>query len=92
MCQHHTRTSVTTITAAAAALATRLGASSAFGAEYEMVIAHLLPEDLKGNEIAPGMAHFESLVQARTNGDIDVKVFAAGAGDHPRRHTVRRHG
>ena len=63
----------------AAALALALGSAGAQAASYEMVIAHLLPEDLTDNEIAPAMAHFESLVEARTNGDIDVQVFAAGA-------------
>jgi tripartite ATP-independent transporter DctP family solute receptor len=63
----------------AAALAFGLGIGAAQAQTYEMVIAHLLPEDLRGNEIAPAMAHFESLVEARTGGDIDVQVFGAGA-------------
>ena len=63
----------------AAALAAALGSGGAQAASYEMVIAHLLPEDLTGNEIAPAMAHFESLVEARTEGDVDVQVFGAGA-------------
>jgi len=65
-------------TLSAAALLT-LGTGFAHAQTYEMVISHLLPEDLTDNEIAPAMAHFESLVEARTGGDIDVQVFGAGA-------------
>jgi TRAP-type transport system periplasmic protein len=46
---------------------------------YTMVIAHLLPEDLSDNEVAPAMAHFKSLVEARTGGDLEVQPFGAGA-------------
>ena len=66
-------------TAAAFALLGPALPGTADAATYEMVIAHLLPEDLTDNEIAPAMAHFESLVEARTNGDIDVQVFGGGA-------------
>jgi TRAP-type transport system periplasmic protein len=62
---------------ALAAFGMGIGAASA--QTYTMVIAHLLPEDLNDNEIAPAMAHFETLVEARTNGDIDVQAFGAGA-------------
>lgn len=65
-------------TIGAAALVT-LGTGFAQAQTYEMVISHLLPEELTDNEIAPAMAHFESLVEARTAGDIDVQVFGAGA-------------
>ena len=69
------------------AVALGIGALAAFGIgigpagaqSHTMVIAHLLPEDLNDNEIAPAMAHFETLVEARTNGDIDVQTFGAGA-------------
>jgi tripartite ATP-independent transporter DctP family solute receptor len=61
------------------ALGVGFGAAPANAQSYTMVIAHLLPEDLMGNEIAPAMAHFESLVEARTNGDIDVQPFGASA-------------
>ena len=64
---------------AGAALALALGIGAAQAQSYEMVISHLLPEDLTDNEIAPAMAHFESLVEARTGGDLDVQVFGAGA-------------
>ena len=66
-------------TGAVAALAMAATASIAMAQSYTMVVAHLLPEDLRDNEIAPAMAHFESLVEARTGGDIDVQVFGAGA-------------
>jgi tripartite ATP-independent transporter DctP family solute receptor len=61
------------------AMAFAFGVSTAQAQSYQMVIAHLLPEDLTDNEIAPAMAHFESLVEARTNGDIDVQAFGAGS-------------
>ena len=66
-------------TGAVAALAMAATSSIVMAQSYTMVIAHLLPEDLTDNEIAPAMAHFESLVEARTGGDIDVQSFGAGA-------------
>ena len=66
-------------TGAVAALAMVATSSIAMAQTYTMVVAHLLPEELRDNEIAPAMAHFESLVEARTGGDIDVQVFGAGA-------------
>jgi hypothetical protein len=42
-----------------------------------MVIAHLLPEDLTVDEIAPAMARFESLVEAWSGGAPAVQVFGA---------------
>jgi TRAP-type transport system periplasmic protein len=66
-------------TGAMAALAMIATSSIAMAQTYTMVIAHLLPEDLRDNEVAPALAHFESLVEARTGGDIDVQVFGAGA-------------
>lgn len=65
--------------AVGAALGLALGIGGAQAQTYTMVISHLLPEGLTDNEIAPAMAHFESLVEARTGGDIDVQVYAAGA-------------
>jgi TRAP-type transport system periplasmic protein len=65
-------------TGAVAALAIAATSSVAMAQTYTMVVAHLLPEDLTDNEVAPAMAHFESLVEARTGGDIDVQVFGAG--------------
>jgi len=50
----------------------------AHGAKYTMVISHLAPEDLTSNEFHPAMKHFESIVEARSNGEIDVQVFGNG--------------
>ncbi len=66
------------IGAAVAALALGLGVSGAYAAKYTMVIPHLLPEDLTNNEVHPALVHFESLVEARTNGGIDVQIFGGG--------------
>jgi tripartite ATP-independent transporter DctP family solute receptor len=63
----------------AAALAIAATSSVALAQTYTMVISHLFPESLTDNEVAPAFAHFESLVEARTGGDIDVQVFGAGA-------------
>ncbi len=52
-------------------------ALSASAADYEMVIAHLLPEDLMSNEVQPSLKHFEGLVEAATNGAIDVQIFGS---------------
>lgn len=54
-------------------------APAAQAAEYKMVIAHLLPEDLTNNEVHPALVHFEALVEAATDGDIDVQIFGGGA-------------
>ena len=64
------------LTAAVAGLG--LGAPPAHAASFTMVIPHLLPEDLANNEVHPALVHFESLVEAATNGDIDVKIYAGG--------------
>jgi tripartite ATP-independent transporter DctP family solute receptor len=69
----------TRCTTGAVALAIAATSSVAMAQSYTMVIAHLLPEDLRDNEVAPALAHFESLVEARTAGDIDVQVFGAGS-------------
>ncbi|MCW5619536.1 MAG: TRAP transporter substrate-binding protein DctP [Burkholderiales bacterium] len=50
----------------------------ALAAKYTMVISHLAPEDLSSNEFHPAMKHFESIVEARSNGEIDVQVFGNG--------------
>jgi len=52
--------------------------TQAYAAKYTMVISHLGPEDLTNNEMHPAMKHFESIVEARTNGDIDVQVYGNG--------------
>jgi TRAP-type C4-dicarboxylate transport system substrate-binding protein len=67
------------VTSAVVALGFAASSSAALAQSHTMVIAHLLPDDLTDNEVAPAMAHFESLVEARTGGDIDVQVFGAGS-------------
>ena len=47
-------------------------------AEFTMVIPHLLPDDLTNNEVQPALVHFESLVEARTGGKIDVQIYPGG--------------
>ena len=53
--------------------------SAALGAEYTMTIAHLYPDDLANNEIAPAMERFRQVVESGTNGEVEVKVFGNGA-------------
>lgn len=55
-----------------------LAPAQAAKARYTMVISHLGPEDLTNNEMHPAMKHFESMVEARTGGEIDVQVFGNG--------------
>jgi tripartite ATP-independent transporter DctP family solute receptor len=55
-----------------------LAAAPAAAARFTMVISHLGPEDLTNNEMHPALKHFESIVEARTGGDIDVQVFGNG--------------
>ena len=66
---------------AAAALAmflTVLVPSRADAADYTMVIPYLHPEDLTNNEVHPAFVHFESIVEARTGGAVDVQLFGGG--------------
>jgi TRAP-type C4-dicarboxylate transport system substrate-binding protein len=51
----------------------------AWAATYTMTIAHLYPDDLTNNEVAPSMERFKQLVESGTGGDIEVKVFGTGA-------------
>ena len=55
-----------------------LAPAQAAKARFTMVISHLGPEDLTNNEMHPAMKHFESMVEARTGGEIDVQVFGNG--------------
>jgi TRAP-type C4-dicarboxylate transport system substrate-binding protein len=48
-------------------------------AENTMTIAHLYPDSLTDNDVAPSLAHFKQLVESATGGAIEVKVFGAGA-------------
>jgi TRAP-type transport system periplasmic protein len=45
-------------------------------AKYTMTISHIYPEDFLSNEESPSMERFRQVVEAATNGDIEVKVFA----------------
>jgi TRAP-type C4-dicarboxylate transport system substrate-binding protein len=47
-------------------------------AKYTMTISHIYPEDFLSNEESPSMERFRQVVEAATNGDIEVKVFANG--------------
>jgi tripartite ATP-independent transporter DctP family solute receptor len=44
-------------------------------AKFTMTIAHLFPDDLTNNEVAPSMERFKQVVESATNGEIEVKVF-----------------
>ena len=48
-------------------------------AKYTMTISHIYPEDFLSNEEAPSMERFRQVVEAATNGDIEVKVFGASS-------------
>lgn len=51
----------------------------AYAAKYTMTIAHLYPDDLTNNEVAPAMERFKQIVESATGGDLEVKVFGGGA-------------
>ncbi|HEX9648711.1 MAG TPA: TRAP transporter substrate-binding protein DctP [Alphaproteobacteria bacterium] len=63
----------------AAALAIGLALAGAPAAGETMAIAHLYPEDLTNNEVAPALQHFKDLVEAATGGEVEVEIFGAGA-------------
>ncbi len=44
-----------------------------------MTIAHVYPDDLTNNEIAPSMERFKQVVESATNGDVEVQVFGNSA-------------
>ena len=44
-------------------------------AKYTMTISHIYPEDFLSNEESPSLERFRQVVEAATNGDIEVKVF-----------------
>jgi TRAP-type C4-dicarboxylate transport system substrate-binding protein len=64
--------------AAAGLAAFALWAAPARAAET-MTIAHMYPDDLENNEVAPSLLHFKELVEHATGGAIEVEVFGAGA-------------
>jgi len=59
----------------AAASTLLLGTLPVDAQEYEMAIATLVPESMTNNEIWPALVHFESLVETRTGGDVEVSLF-----------------
>ena len=64
--------------AALAALPLAIASANAQAQSYEMVIATQLPEDMSNNEIYPALVHFKNLVEARTDGDLEVTIFGGG--------------
>ena len=54
-------------------------AAPGLAAETTMTIAHLYPESLENNEVAPALHHFARLVAERTGGTVAVEVFGSGA-------------
>lgn len=54
-----------------------LGAASAAAADYTMAIAYLAPEDF-GNEVHPSLTHFKAIVEAATDGAVEVQLFGGG--------------
>ena len=64
--------------AAMAALPLAVASANAQAQSYEMVIATQLPEDMSNNEIYPALVHFKNLVEARTDGDLEVTIFGGG--------------
>ena len=67
------------LVAAVTLLSLTLAAAPAWAAKYTMTIAHLYPDDLTNNEVAPALERFKQLVESGTNGEIEVKVFGSGA-------------
>ncbi|CAM3870367.1 TRAP transporter substrate-binding protein DctP [Vreelandella rituensis] len=41
----------------------------------EMAIATILPENMSNNEVYPALVHFKNLVEMRTNGEVEVRIF-----------------
>ena len=69
-----------TLSLGAASLAVvALAATPAPAAEYTMTIAHLYPDDLTNNEVAPSLERFKQIVENATGGAVEVKVFGGGA-------------
>ncbi|MED5252505.1 MAG: ABC transporter substrate-binding protein, partial [Pseudomonadota bacterium] len=63
---------------ALAALPLAVASATAQAQSSEMVIATQLPEDMSNNEIYPALVHFKNLVEARTDGDLEVTIFGGG--------------
>jgi len=63
---------------AAVAGAAALAVAAPAAAET-MTVAHLYPESLENNDVAPALHHFKRLVEERTGGAITVEIFGGGA-------------
>jgi TRAP-type C4-dicarboxylate transport system substrate-binding protein len=48
-------------------------------AKYTMTISHIYPADFLSNEESPALERFRQVVEAATNGDLEVKIFASGS-------------
>ena len=62
----------------AVGMAAGLAGTSAQAAET-MTIAHLYPESLENNDVAPALLHFKQLVEKGTGGEVEVEIFGSGA-------------
>ncbi|MFA5522192.1 MAG: TRAP transporter substrate-binding protein DctP [Castellaniella sp.] len=49
-------------------------AAPAMAAEFKMAIAHIWPEDME-NEVHPALIHFKSIVEAETDGAVEVEIY-----------------
>lgn len=72
------KTNQSLLIAALAALPLAIASANAQAQSYEMVIATQIPEDMSNNEIYPALMHFKNLVEARTDGDLEVNIFGGG--------------
>jgi len=50
------------------------GAAPSMAAEHKMAIAHIWPEDME-NEVHPALLHFKSIVEAETDGAVEVEIY-----------------
>ncbi len=55
-----------------------LAAAGAHAADT-LTIAHLYPESLENNDVAPALLHFKQLVEKGTGGEVEVEIFGSGA-------------
>ena len=69
---------ITTLCIAVLTAALMLPVTPVQAAKYTMTISHLYPEDFLSNEESPSLERFRQVVEAATNGEIEVKVFGNG--------------
>ena len=70
---------MTTLCMGVLTAALMLSITPVHAAKYKMTISHLYPADFLSNEVSPSLERFRQIVEAATNGDIEVKVFAASS-------------